>query len=50
MGDPIIIWPPCGGDYQQNCATALGYGWVDCTAEYQYALQPGEEACCWYEG
>jgi hypothetical protein len=49
MGEPIIIWPPCGGNDEygnQECEAEVGPGFLDCSDEYYYLLQPGEIACC----
>ena len=51
MGEPIIIWPPDGGNYYGDPCTYYGqlYGvpLYDCSDEY--SVQPGEYACCWGE-
>lgn len=50
MGEPIIIWPPDGGNLYGDPCTVYGqeYGipLLDCSDEYYYLLQPGEYACC----
>jgi hypothetical protein len=50
MGEPIIIWPPCGGNDDeygdQVCVAEAGAGFSDCSDYYYYLLQPGEIACC----
>jgi hypothetical protein len=47
MGEPIIIWPPCGGnEYGDACQGELETGFYDCSDYYYYLLQPGEIACC----
>lgn len=48
MGEPIIIWPPDGGNGGDPCAS-LDNGFdtfYDCSAEYADQLAPGEVACC----
>jgi len=50
MGEPIIIWPPDGGNYYGDPCTYYGEqeGTLlsDCSEEYWYLLEPGEYACC----
>lgn len=56
MGEPVIIWPPDGGafsDYGDGdtgaCVDELGYGWVDCSAQYEGSggiLGDSGLACC----
>jgi hypothetical protein len=52
MGQPIIVWPPDGGQFTdygdqntQACIDALGTGYADCSDQYQYEVGDGL-ACC----
>jgi hypothetical protein len=50
MGEPIIIWPPDGGNLYGDPCTVYGqeYGivLVDCSDEYSGLLESGQYACC----
>lgn len=51
MGEPIIIWPPCGGNFigaeaDALCVAEVGPGFLDCSDYYGYLLQGDEVACC----
>ena len=51
MGEPVIIWPPDGGNYDYGdnftsvCESYLGANWYDCTDEVQGGTGL---ACCPY--
>ena len=56
MDDPVVIWPPDGGNYDDYngdsmtsvCQSWVGYNYVDCTGGYDaaYGYEIGDGLVC----